>query len=44
MLKLLEIRGCLVTLDAMGCQRAIAKAIIDKEADYMLSVMCLVSS
>ncbi|GAB2581474.1 ISAs1 family transposase [Nitrincola alkalisediminis] len=38
LLKLLEIRGCLVTLDAMGCQRAIAKAIIDKEADYLLAV------
>ncbi|GAB2604107.1 hypothetical protein GCM10026986_33880 [Nitrincola alkalisediminis] len=38
LLKLLEIRGCLVTLDAMGCQRAIAKAIIDKKADYLLAV------
>ncbi|RAU18245.1 ISAs1 family transposase [Nitrincola tibetensis] len=38
LLKLLEIRGCLVTLDTMGCQRAIAKAIIDKEADYLLAV------
>lgn len=37
-LKLLEIRGCLVTLDAMGCQRAIARAIIDKDSDYLLAV------
>ncbi len=38
LLKLLEIKGCLVTLDAMGCQRDIAQAIVEKEADYLLAV------
>ena len=38
LIKLLELRGCLVTLDAMGGQRDIAKTIIDKEADYLLAV------
>ncbi len=35
LLKLLEIRGCLVSIDAMGCQREIAKTIIDQGADYV---------
>jgi predicted transposase YbfD/YdcC len=38
LLKLLEIKGCLVTVDAMGCQTAIAEAILDREADYVLAV------
>lgn len=38
LLKLLEIRGCLVTIDAMGCQREIAKQIVEKDADYLLAV------
>ncbi len=38
LLKLLEIKGCIVTIDAMGCQRAIAEQIVDKEADYLLAV------
>ncbi len=38
LLKLLDIRGCLVTIDTMGCQRDIAKAIVDKGADYLLVV------
>lgn len=38
LLKLLEIKGCLVTLDAMGCQREIAQAIVEREADYLLAV------
>ncbi|WP_299735803.1 ISAs1 family transposase [uncultured Endozoicomonas sp.] len=38
LLELLEIRGCLVTIDAMGCQRDIAKKIVDKGADYLLAV------
>lgn len=37
-LEILNIRGCLVTIDAMGCQKAIAKKILDKEADYLLAV------
>jgi predicted transposase YbfD/YdcC len=38
LLELLEITGCIVTLDAMGCQTDIAAKIIEKEADYVLAV------
>jgi predicted transposase YbfD/YdcC len=38
LLKTLVIKGYLVTIDAMGCQTAIAKAIIKKKADYILAV------
>ena len=38
LLELLELEGCVVSIDAMGCQKAIAKAIKDKEADYLLAV------
>ena len=38
LLKLLAIAGCIVTIDAMGTQTSIAQAIVDAEADYVLSV------
>lgn len=38
LLDLLEIKGCLVTIDAMGCQKGIAQKILDKEADYLLAL------
>ena len=38
LLKLLSIKGCIVTIDAMGCQKAITQAIIDSEADYVLTL------
>lgn len=38
LLDLLELKGALVTIDAMGCQKEIAAQIIDKQADYLLSV------
>jgi predicted transposase YbfD/YdcC len=38
LLKMLELSGCLVTIDAMGCQVEIAKAIVDAKADYVLAV------
>ncbi|CAH9061221.1 hypothetical protein PSEHALCIP103_02449 [Pseudoalteromonas haloplanktis] len=38
LLELLEIKGCLVTIDAMGCQKSIAEKIVSKEADYLLAV------
>ena len=38
LLKLLSIQGCIVTIDAMGCQKAITKAIIDAQADYVLNL------
>jgi len=38
LLEMLEIRGCLVTIDAMGCQREVARNIVDAGADYVLTV------
>ena len=38
LLNVLVLKGCLVTIDAMGCQREIATQIIDKGADYLLAV------
>jgi len=38
LLALLELRGCIVTIDAMGCQREIAAQIVDQKADYVLSL------
>ncbi len=34
----LEVAGCIVTLDAMGCQKEIARKIIERKADYILTV------
>lgn len=36
--RVLEISGCIVTTDALGCQTNIAAAIIGKQADYVLAV------
>lgn len=38
LLRTLELAGCLVTLDAMGCQRAIAEQITAQGADYVLAL------
>jgi len=38
LLELLELKGCIVTVDAMGCQREVAAQIIAQEADYVLSL------
>jgi len=38
LLNLLDIEGQIVTIDAMGCQKNIAKAIRAKGADYVLAV------
>lgn len=38
LLELLSIPGCIVTIDAMGCQKKIAQKIRDKQADYVLAV------
>ena len=38
LLELLEIKGCIVTTDAMGTQTEIAKKIREKGADYILSL------
>ena len=37
-LKLVELCGAIVTIDAMGCQTKIAEAIIDGGGDYILAV------
>ena len=34
----LDIEGCLITIDAMGCQRDIAQQIQDQKADYCLAL------
>jgi predicted transposase YbfD/YdcC len=38
LLEMMAIEGAIVTIDAMGCQRAIAKTIIDNKADYVLAL------
>ena len=38
LLQVLELKGCIVTIDAMGCQKKIAQAILDRGADYVLAV------
>lgn len=38
LLELIIVKGCIVTIDAMGCQTAIAKQIIKHGADYILAV------
>ena len=38
LLELIIVKGCIITIDAMGCQTAIAKDIIKHEADYILAV------
>ena len=38
LLKLLDINGCIITIDAMGCQKSIAKQIIDQKGDYLLAL------
>jgi predicted transposase YbfD/YdcC len=38
LLHLLELAGCIVTLDAMGCQTEIATTIVQQHADYLLAV------
>jgi len=38
LLELLELTGCIVTIDAMGCQKEIAKNIMQSHADYVLAL------
>lgn len=38
LLRMLEIAGSIVTIEAMGCQKEIAAQIINQEADYVLSL------
>src|SRR3989344_620402 len=38
LLQSLQLGGCIVTIDAMGCQKEIAKTILERGADYVLAV------
>jgi len=38
LLKILNIHGCIVTIDAMGCQKKIAQQIVDQGGDYVLGL------
>ena len=38
LLDMLAIEGAVVTIDAMGCQREIARKIVDRQADYVLAL------
>lgn len=38
LIEMLALKGCIVTIDAMGCQKEIAQKISDKEAEYVLSL------
>jgi predicted transposase YbfD/YdcC len=38
LLKILELSGTIVTIDAIGCQRSIAQQIVEYKADYILAV------
>jgi predicted transposase YbfD/YdcC len=38
LLKAPDVKGCIVTIDAMGCQKAIARQIVAQEADYVLAL------
>jgi predicted transposase YbfD/YdcC len=38
LIKMLELKGAIVTIDAMGCQKEIAKQIVDEGGDYVLAL------
>jgi predicted transposase YbfD/YdcC len=38
LLRLVDIKGAIITIDAMGTQKAIAEQIVDREADYVLAL------
>jgi predicted transposase YbfD/YdcC len=38
LITLLDLEDCVVTLDAMGCQKEIAQKILDAKADYVLGL------
>lgn len=38
LLRLLALEGCTVTIDAMGCQTAIAAQVVEQDADYVLAL------
>jgi predicted transposase YbfD/YdcC len=38
LLDMLFLKGCIITIDAMGCQKDIIAKIVDKKADYVIAV------
>jgi predicted transposase YbfD/YdcC len=38
LIAMLDLEGCIVTIDAMGCQKEIAQTILNAEADYVLGL------
>ncbi len=38
LLNKLKIKGCIVTLDAMGCQKKIVEQIIEQDGDYLITL------
>jgi predicted transposase YbfD/YdcC len=38
LIKVLELNGCIVTIDAMGCQKQIVKLIVDQGGDYVITL------
>jgi predicted transposase YbfD/YdcC len=38
LLEMLALKGCIVTLDAMGCQREVAQKVVERGGDYILAL------
>jgi predicted transposase YbfD/YdcC len=38
LIKILDLSGCIVTIDAMGCQKEIVKLIVEQDADYIITL------
>ncbi len=38
LLKILELSGCIVTIDAIGCQKEIVRLITQQNADYVITL------
>ncbi len=38
LLKVLYLKGCIVTIDAMGCQKEIVSQVVSQEADYVITL------
>jgi predicted transposase YbfD/YdcC len=38
LIKVLSLNGCIVTIDAMGCQREIVKTIVEQGRDYVITL------
>ena len=38
LIKVLDIAGCIVKIDAMGCQKEIVKSIVDKSGEYVIAL------